>query len=58
MTHPLRRTTFFLLYAVACWLAACSPTLAEEAAVVSRILFGSCIKQELPIGQLQAAPQQ
>jgi hypothetical protein len=58
MTHPPGRTTLLLLYAAACWLVACSLTVADEAAVVSRILFGSCIKQEQPIGQLQAAPQQ
>lgn len=53
MTHPLRRTTLLLLLTAAYTLTACSPTFADEAAVVSRILFGSCIKQEQPMPILE-----
>ncbi len=42
-----------MLLVVSCALAASPPTVADDAAVVSRILFGSCIKQDQPMPILE-----
>ncbi|MBI2477158.1 MAG: alkaline phosphatase family protein [Planctomycetia bacterium] len=52
MKHPLRRNVL-LLFVAACVLATSSFTVADETTVLSRILFGSCIKQEQPMPILE-----
>ncbi|HRX83053.1 MAG: alkaline phosphatase family protein [Planctomycetaceae bacterium] len=53
MKHTLRRPFRLLLLIAACSLVTTSLTMGDEPAVLSRILFGSCIKQEQPMPILE-----